>query len=317
MLPALLPRDAKPFDVVGLGQNSLDIVARVARHPEPDTSAPVAELLRLPGGEIATALVACTRLGCRTSYLGVLSRDPDGAQVAAALAKAGIDLSAVRYVDGPNRVAIILVDPAGRRTVLWHRPEGVQLHPEDVDRQAVTRGRILLVDAMDPDASAVAAGYARAAGIPTAIDIDAVRPGVDRLLGTIDVVIAAREFVTAYTGASSVDEGLARIAAESGASLSVATMGVEGSLAIHEGRLIRTPAFPVQAVDSTGAGDAFRGGFLAAWVRWGETRPVEALLEVASAVAALNCRRVGAQAGLPEWADVDVLVTRTTGVWSN
>lgn len=316
-LPALPPRDARPFDVVGLGQNSLDIVARVARQPEPDSSAPLDELVRLPGGEIATAMVACARLGCRTAYVGSIGRDADGADVEAALRREGVDLTYVRRVEAPNRAAIILVDRDGRRTVLWSRHPGLQLRAEDVDPAAVTRGRILLVDAMDPDASAAAAAHARRAGVATVIDIDAVRPGVERLLSHIDVIIAAQDFVLAHTGASSLADGLRQIAADAGASLVVATMGASGSLGLYEGEEIHTPAFPIDVIDTTGAGDAFRAGFLAAWVRYGATRPVPALLEVAAAVGALNCRALGAQTGLPQWSAVDVLVTRAANVRSN
>lgn len=292
-------------------------MARVAGHPAPDSSVPVEELIRLPGGEIATAMVACARLGCRAAYVGRFGSNADGAEVADALRREGVDLSYARHVDGPNRLAIILVDHAGRRTVLWSRSPALQMRPADIDPSAVTSGSILLVDAMDPDASTAAAAHARAAGVRTAIDIDAVRPGVGRLLRTIDVIIASQDFVGAFTGAESIAKGLNQLAADSGASLVVATMGAAGSLALFEGGEIQTPAFPVDVVDTTGAGDAFRGGFLAGWVQYGASRSVPALLEIASAVAALNCRALGAQAGLPQWSAVDVLVTRTTGVRSN
>jgi sulfofructose kinase len=316
-LPELLPREAKPFDTAGFGQNSLDIVVHVGEYPAPDSKAPIEELVRLPGGEIATALIACARLGCRTTYIGTVGRNHDGREVEAALAAEGVDLAHLRRVDSGNRVAVILVDGDGRRTVLWSRPSGLAMRAADVNRAAVTRARLLLVDAIDPEASMAAAEYAHAEAIPTIIDIDTMQRGVDDLLRRIDVIIASGEFVMRYTGMSSMGEGLRSLAADTQASLVVATMGATGSLARYAGEEIHTPAFDVPIVDTTGAGDAFRGGFMAAWLRYGASRPVRGLLEMATAVAAINCGAIGAQAGLPHWSTVDVLVTRARGGRSN
>jgi sulfofructose kinase len=311
-LPLTLPApETKSFDVVGFGQNSLDLLVRIDRHPVADSSAPVEGLIRLPGGEVATAMVACARLGCRVRYVGTIGTDEAGAQVEAALKREGLDTSCVRRVDAPNRFAIILVDREGHRTVLWHRDPGIATRPDDIDPMVVTRGRVLLVDAIDPEASAAAATAARAAGIPTVVDVDQVRPGVEALLREIDIVIASGSFSQAYTGASSVGQALERLAAEFRPAVVIATLGAEGSLARCEGQEIRTRAYDVPVVDTTGAGDAFRGGFVAAWLREGTTVRLSRVLAYATAVAGLNCRELGAQGGLPLWSEVDVLVTGT------
>jgi sulfofructose kinase len=284
-LPRILPRADRPFDVAGLGQNSLDIVVRLDDFPAPDSRAEIRELARLTGGEIATALVACARLGCRTTYVGTVGRPPEGSEVEASLARAGVDLSHLRRVDADNRLAVILVDADGGRTVLWRRSAALTMSQ--------------------------AAEYARASGAATVIDVDSVQPDMHELLRRIDVIIASGEFVHRYTGATAIGSGLRRLAADTRAALVVATLGSEGSLALLGTEEIQTPAFRVPVVDTTGAGDAFRGGFIAAWLRGGGERSVAELLETASAVAALNCGAVGAQAGLPDWDTVDVLVTRT------
>ena len=118
-------------------------------------------------------------------------------------------------------------------------------------------------------------------------------------------------------GASGLGEALRRMAAQFRTALIVATLGAEGTLAFASGREIRTPASPVPGVDTTGAGDAFRGGFIASWIRLGNRVEIDTLLQYASAVAALNCRAIGAQAGLPAWEEVQALVTGTTGARSN
>ena len=254
-------------------------------------------------------MVACARLGCRARYIGTVGSDEGGREVEAALKREGIDLSCLRRIDGPNRFAIILVDSAGHRTVIWHRDARIAMPADAVDPVVVADGRVLLVDAVDPDASTAAARAARTRGTPTVVDIEQVRPGVDVLLRSVDVVIASASFGPAYTGATSVGEALRRLMAEFHPALVIAPLGAEGALALHESGEILTPAVTVPVVDTTGAGDAFRGGFVASWLRFGQGAHVETLLRHASAVAALNCGALGAQTGLPRWADVDVLVT--------
>jgi sugar/nucleoside kinase (ribokinase family) len=137
------------------------------------------------------------------------------------------------------------------------------------------------------------------------------------LLALADVVIAAEAFPCAYTGASSLGVALERLEAEFHPSLVVATLGAEGSLARCGGREVRTPGYRVPVTDTTGAGDAFRGGFVSGWLRLGNATRVDTLMEYANAVAALKCRALGAQAGLPRSEEVDDFVTTTARGRSN
>jgi sugar/nucleoside kinase (ribokinase family) len=312
-LPLRLPsQNSRPFDVVGLGQNSLDLVATVAEHPLPDAHTRAERLAQFPGGEVATAMVACSRLDCRTRYLGTFGNDAGAATVEATLRAEGVDLTFVRRVEAPNRFAFILVDRAGHRTVIWYRHPDIGMPAAAVDAGAASSGRVLLVDASDPAAATAAAKSARAVGSPVVLDIDAFSPGADVLLRSVDIVIASLSLLPAFgLGSAGVGTGeaLSRLAADCRAAVTMVTLGEEGSLARVGTAEIYTPAFSVDVVDSTGAGDAFRGGFVASWLRLGEEAPVETLISSASGVAALNCRALGAQSGLPKWSDVDVLVT--------
>src|SRR5262249_33433839 len=119
-------------------------------------------------------------------------------------------------------------------------------------RDAITSGRLLIVDCHETAAATQAARYAREAGIPTIIDVEKVRPGIAELLQNIDVVIAAQEFPSALTGHEDIGRALASIAREFGAALVCATLGRKGSLTWCNGREIRTPAFQVDCVDTTG-----------------------------------------------------------------
>ena len=309
-LPLQIPAPgARPFDVAGYGLNSIDLLAVVAEYPACNSKHRLQRFARMPGGQIATALVACARLGLTTRYIGSFGDDELGAMSRESLTTEGVDLSASRIVRGtPNQFAVIVVDVrSGERTVLWDRHPTLTMDPADVAQEAVTSGRMLLVDDYDTAASAQAARYARDALIPTFIDVDQVRPGISNLLQRIDVIIAAQDFPAALTGHEQLGRALEAMAREFAAPIVCVTLGKDGSLTRCGGREIRTPAFRVECVDSTGAGDVFRGAFVAACLR-SPQGDIEAVLTYANAVAALNCRALGARAGIPRPDEVEELL---------
>ena len=309
------PGGAKPFDVVGFGENSVDLLTVLAEHPAPNSKQRVQRFGRLPGGQIATALVACARLGYRTRYIGSFGADELGRLSRGSLEQEGVDLTASRVVSSAtNQFAVILVDArSGERTVLWDRHPALTMEPADLPMDGVQSGRILLVDCNATSAATHAAREARAAGIVTLVDVEKVRPGVADLLQHIDGIVASEEFPSALTGHEQLGRALEAMGRDFGAPLVCVTLGDQGSLAWCNGREIRTPAFPVDCVDSTGAGDAFRGAFAAACLRAPEG-DIEDALTYANAVAALNCRALGAQGGLPTVAEVEQLMVAHRGM---
>jgi sugar/nucleoside kinase (ribokinase family) len=300
-LPNLPPRSAaRPFDVVGFGESSLDFVAVVSEAIAPDAKLPLDRFEAMPGGQTATALVACARLGHRARYVGALGRDDAGTAIERALTTASVDVAAIWREAVPSRVAVVLVDRAtGARTVLERRDARLTLRLDEIDPAVITSGRVLMVDAVDVEASIVAARAARAAGVPVVVDVDRSGPRTDELLRHIDVIVVPRSFLEATAAPESTGEALRRLDAEFQPAIAIATLGPEGSLARFEGREIRTPAFSVHVVDTTGAGDAFRAGFVSSWLDSSDAPDVMELLRRANAVAALSCRALGAQAALP------------------
>jgi len=311
-IPLAFPSAAsKPFDVAGFGENSIDLVAVVAEYPESNSKQRLQRFARLPGGQIATAMVACARLGLRARYIGSFGSDELGALARDVLAREHVDLDASRTVaTATNRFAVILVDArSGERTVLWDGHPDLTTALTDVSAEAVTSGRLLLVDCYEAAASARAAKFARDAGVPTMIDVDKVRPGIGDLLQNIDIIIAAEDFPGALTGHDGLGCALESIGREFGASIVCATLGASGSLCWCGGREIRTRAFAVDCVDCTGAGDGFRGGFAVACLTHAHG-DLEDALRYANGVAALNCRALGAQTGLPTADEVERLLAR-------
>jgi sugar/nucleoside kinase (ribokinase family) len=229
------------------------------------------------------------------------------------LGETGVEVVAIEHHDVPSRIAVVIVSPDGDRHVLEHRDARLRIDP--IPDGAIESARVLIVDATDVTAAQVAARRARAAGVSVIVDVDRVDDQVDTLLALIDVVVVPVSFLVAATGMSAPGAALERLAARyRSASAVIATLGDEGSLArTQQGQEIRTSAYRVDVVDTTGAGDAFRGGLAAAWIRLGPGAAIEDVLRVANATAALNCRAVGAQTALPTWAEVEGLVTRSGG----
>ena len=297
------------MDVAGLGLNSIDLVAVVDAYPAPNMKHPLRQFARLPGGQIATALTACARLGWTASYIGTFGDDERGQLSLESLRTEGVDLAGSRVVPGAtNQFAVVIVDEgSGERTVLWNRHPGLTMTASDVPHEAVTSGRMLIVDCFETEAATEAARVARGAGIPTIVDVEKARPGIAALLHQIDAIIAAESFPSELTGFGDTGRALEALQAEFHAPVVCVTLGREGSLARCGGRELRTPGFAVTCVDSTGAGDAFRGGFAAACLR-APDGAIEDALAYANAVAALNCRALGARGGLPTRAEVDRLL---------
>jgi len=304
-IPLSLPA-GRPVDVLAVGLNSIDLLAELEGHPEANSKMPLVGLSERAGGQSATAAVALARLGLRTAYIGRVGDDDYGRRGLESLRAEGVDVSGVVVVPGAtSQFAVILVDRlGGTRTVLWHRHAGLLMTPADIPPSAVRTARVLHVDCHETEAVTAAAETARQCGTATVIDVEKVRPGIDRLLRSIDVIIAAEAFPLELTGESAPGAALAAMQAASGAAVVCVTLGQEGSLARVGGREIRTPAFRVPVVDSTGAGDVFRAGFVAAWLHGGEATEVEDALRWANAVAALKCRGLGARTTTPTVAEL-------------
>lgn len=248
---------------------------------------------------MATAVLALARLGARCAYAGAVGEDAEADTVLAPLLRAGVDCSAVKHVaGGRTRRALIHVAPdSGERHVSPERDPRVGLAPEDLDRSLIESARALLIDAEDPEASLWAARAANAAGIPVALDADRYGPALEALLPVVDFPIVSHEFAEAFSDGS-VREAL-RVLAAGARHMAVVTLGPDGAIAMtRDGdRVLESPAPAVEALDTTGAGDVFHAAFI-----WGLLQGFGAsrVLRVANAAAALSCRALGAQGGLPD-----------------
>jgi sugar/nucleoside kinase (ribokinase family) len=305
--PVLPPlAGARALDLLGVGECSLDTRLLVETLPPRGGKGRVLEWRELPGGQVATAVLAAARLGLRAAYAGAVGDDAHAEPVLAPLCHAGVDVSrVVRVAGAATRTALIVVERGtGERTVLGQRDDRLGEAQAELARLALGGAQLLLIDATDLALATALAERARAEGVPVLLDLDAPAPDFERLLAQVDFPVVSRGFAEAAYGGA--EPALARLAAL-GARLAVVTLGAEGALAWSGGRLLASPAFAVGVVDTTGAGDAFHGAFA-----WGLLQGLGAaeLLRVANAAAAFACTGPGAQGALPDAGELRSLLAR-------
>jgi sulfofructose kinase len=291
-----------PFDVVGVGLNATDTLILLPRFPTYGGKVPFERELLSPGGQVASAMVACARLGLRAKYIGTLGDDERGVIQLESLRSSGVDIGDIEIRSNcPNQSAYILVDrTTGERTVLWHRDDCLRIDPATLNPEKIACARLLHIDGHDTAAVSRAAEIARRHQIPVTVDVDTIYPGFDRVLPNVDYLVASSEFPARWTGEADPFRALALIQNEYGMRVAAMTLGADGALARVEGRFVYSPGFVVDCIDTTGAGDVFHGAFCYAVI---ESMPVRDALEFSNAMAALNCTALGARgniAGLTE-----------------
>jgi sulfofructose kinase len=299
----------RPFDVVGVGLNATDTLLLLPKFPAYAGKVPFTEEILSPGGQVASAMVACARLGLRVKYIGTLGDDVRGQIQMESLRTSGIDLEHVHVrTNCPNQTAYILIDQTtGERTVLWSRPDCLRLEPADITPEQITCAKLLHIDGHDTPAVAKAAQIARSAGIPVTVDVDTIYHGFDAVLPHVDYLIASSEFPVQWTNERDPFKALERIQEEYGMRVAAMTLGAHGALARVNGRFVYSPAFVVNCVDTTGAGDVFHGAFCYAVL---QDMPMREALDFSNAMAALNCTAIGARGGIKALADAKALMGR-------
>jgi sulfofructose kinase len=285
------------FDVVGVGLNATDTLIVVPHFPAYAGKEFFEEEILSPGGQVASAMVTCARLGLRVKYIGTVGDDERGRIQMESLAGSGINLDDVQIrKDCANQSAYILIDRStGERTVLWRRPECLRIEPSEISTEQITCARLLHIDGHDTPAMERAALIARQAGIPVTLDVDTVYHGLDRLFPHVDYMVASSEFPVRWTNQSDPFKALETIQKEYGMRVAAMTLGAYGALALAEGKFVYSPGFVVNAVDTTGAGDVFHGAFCYAVL---QDMPIREALDFCNAMAALNCTGVGARGGI-------------------
>ncbi len=295
------------LQVFGLGQCCLDYIVKVSAFPTPDSKCEFSDMVVQGGGPVATALVALSRWGIECSFAGVLGDDPFGPVIKASLDDEGVDTSGVLIRKGfDSQFAFAVAEPGlGRRTIFWRRPTGPPLSPEELDLRLIRRARVLHTDGIFPQASLAACKIAKEAGVQVVVDAGSLREGMIDLARVSDYFLASADFAKAFMGADQPIEACFKLA-KLGPSVVGVTLGPEGYVALDRGRIIKRPAYPVAAVDTTGCGDIFHAGFIYGLL---EGWNVDKSLDFAAWAAARVSLKLGGRAGIPLLEDWEQTAT--------
>jgi sulfofructose kinase len=293
------------LDLVGVGLNATDMLIRLPHYPALGSKVEFRSADILPGGQVATAVAACQQWGVRTRYVGKVGGDSAAAIHRAEFDRLGVEAHLVTAAGCASQQAVILVDDAGERTVLWKRDNRLTLQPEELQREWIINARALHVDGHDTAAAVAAAGWAREASVPVIADLDDLYPGVEALLEKIDFLIASRDIPGRLTGKPDLRQSLPEVRKRFGCRLAAATLGHGGVLAWDGSRFHYAAAFQVKTLDTTGAGDIFHAGFIYGLLHeW----PLPRQLDFACAAAALNCTASGARGGIRPVKEIEELM---------
>ncbi|MGJ5813342.1 carbohydrate kinase family protein [Paludibaculum fermentans] len=297
------------FDVVGVGLNATDTVLVIPHFPAYGGKVPFLSEMFSPGGQVASAMVCCASLGLRTKYVGTIGDDQRGDIQWDSLQGSGVNLDhVVRRANCPNQSAYILIDQTtGERTVFWSRSDCLRIEPEEITPEMITCARLLHIDGHDTHAVAHAARIARHHGIPVTIDVDTIYKGFEDVLPNVDYLITSSEFPERWTGEADPMKALTLLQDSYGMKMAAMTLGAHGALARVGGRFVYSPAFVVNCLDTTGAGDVFHGAFCYSVVKGFE---IGEALEFANAMAALNCTAMGARGGISTESEARALIAR-------
>ena len=265
-----------------VGSINVDLVARAERLPRPGETVTDATFSRIPGGKGANQAVAAARLGADVELIACVGDDEHAALALVELQEAGVRLDRLKRIQGPTGVALITVDASGENEIVVAPGANLQLRPEDLqlgDTDAVLCQLEIPLETVDRAAELAPDGFflnaAPARGHYPAADVTIVNRFEADALPHRDGIV-------------------------------VVTLGAEGAV-LYEDRveIVRVEAPRVDAVDGTGAGDAFTACFVVSTL---EGRPREEALRRACTAGALAASRFGAQTSMPTAAEVDALM---------
>jgi sulfofructose kinase len=285
----LMTKLLAPLDVLCIGHASYDLVFSVAQQPAADEKTVADSLLGCGGGPAANAAVCIARLGYHAGFCGYLGDDVYGSSHLQELHHQGVDTSLLVRDHSPTPLSVVLVKPDGKRSLINYKGATTALPVTAIDFGGVT-AKVLLLDGHEPHISLKL--LAQQPLIPTVLDAGSLHQGTQALMNKVDYLLCSEKFARQYAG--ELNTALTDLAAL--APTVIITLGEQGLIWRRGSETGQLTAPTIQAIDSTGAGDAFHGAFaagLAADMAWPE------LLRYASAAGAYCCTQMGARPGMP------------------
>jgi ribokinase len=294
-----------------LGSANMDLVVTVDRAPGRGETVHGTAFRTVPGGKGANQALAAARAGGSVSFGGAVGVDSYGAEIRSLLAGEGVDVSGLVTAADATGTAHITVDASGANSIVVVAGANASVGSlTDAHRSAIARADVLLLQLELPMTVVVeAAQFARSSGVTTVLTAAPVVALPDALLDATDLIVANEHEAVALAGLAEPEPiAAAHELARPGRDVLV-TLGAAGSAYVRaDSPVLSVPAFRVEVVDTTAAGDTFVGAFAVART---EGTDLADALRWASAAAALAVQRLGASASMPHRAEIDALDRRS------
>jgi ribokinase len=287
------------------GSINLDLIGKVSRIPQPGETVPGDSFSTAPGGKGANQALAAQLAGGSVKLVGAAGKDVMGEQALALLKAGGVDLSAVKRLDLPQGVAMIMVDAAGENIIGILPGANAAMTVDDADAavSALTENDVLVVQQEIPQAATMRAlGLARLNATTSILNTAPFLDTTAAVAGTASIVVANEtEFALLAGGEVGDLQTAMTLWAQSRRQTIIVTLGPDGAMAATPETLLHVPALQVEPVDTVGAGDTFVG-YLAAGLDAG--LDLEGAMRRAAIAASLACLKPGAQPAVPTAAEV-------------
>lgn len=291
------------FDCLGFGICAIDYLCVVTRYPNLDEKTEAIQFSIQGGGPVATALVTLARLGCKTTFIGRIGHDENGNFLLNEFAKEGVETTGI-IVDKsmPTNQAFIWIDQqTGKKSIVLNNQHYRPVIPEEITCEHIGRAKYLLIDGRDTVATFKLIRWAKEKGAQIVLDAGSPRYRMDELLNLVDYPVVSKSFSHKYLKLSDFKKAVEQLL-KCGAKAAVITCGNNGCYGGDETGIYYQPAFPVEVIDTTGAGDVFHGAFIVGLLNhWHLTK----VLKFASATAAIKCTKIGGRSGIPNFETVD------------
>ena len=284
---------APEVDVLCVGYACIDINFKAPHHPSEDEKVRATAMHTCGGGPAANAAVSIARLGGKARFFGHLGNDAFGHAHVRELKTEGVHTDAIRYGTARTPVAAVTFKPNGLRSIVDYRSHGI-ICAEDAISLRQYPAKVLLLDGHQPILSLRLIEEARTLGVPTLLDAGSVHEGTRLLFNKVDYLITSEKF--ARDTSHEDDPRLALSFLDGAAPFIAATWGDDGVYWQDEDGQHHMPAFDIEAVDTTGAGDAFHGAFA---LGLAQNLPLKQNLRRSCATGALTCLKPGARTALP------------------
>lgn len=291
--------------VLGIGSVVVDHVVELARFPQPDTKTAIEAHWRQVGGPVPVALATAAHFGAPATFVGRWGDDDAGRFIGESLRRRGVEIGPSRSdPEWESGFAQVWTErETGRRTIAYARGSCPLPLPDEIDDALIARHRWLHLDGWAGDAALSAAERMRAKGGTVVLDAGSKKPGMERLLAHVDILVASALFRRSWFGASEVSHEQLR---ELGVDRVIATDGEEGATVLTPDETTRQPAARVDAIDTNGAGDVFCGALIAR-LSAGDSMPLA--VRFATAAAGLACQVRGNEHGA-DVATVNAIATQ-------